>query len=269
MSLDYIHGYSAIEQERLIQQAQYWQDRLILRDLNYCQGKSLLEIGCGARAVLGILGKAFPGLKLAGIDREAKQINYARQYLQSLNLTDVDLRLGDASQLPWQDNTFDYIYGIWFLEHVNNPKPILDEAYPVLKPGGTITLTETDYRTIAIYPDLQDYNYLRNSLSELLFAAGGNPYIGQNLATVLSNSCFKKVSNIPFGFHYSNSTERNELSQFIDYIYAWLEPTKEEAIAKLAKDPERLSPGLEFFRTLPEHPEGAITAIIYRATAVK
>jgi len=93
--------------------------------------------------------------------------------------------------------------------------------------------------------------------------------MGQNLATVLKNSCFKKVSNIPLGFHYSNSTDRHELSQFIDYIYAWLEPTKEEAIAKLAKDPERLSSGLEFFRTLPEHREGAITAIIYRATAVK
>ena len=68
MTLDYIHGYSDEEQLRLIQQAEYWREELILRDINYLPGESLLEIGCGVGAVLGILGGAFPDLKLAGID---------------------------------------------------------------------------------------------------------------------------------------------------------------------------------------------------------
>jgi cyclopropane fatty-acyl-phospholipid synthase-like methyltransferase len=74
--MDYIHGYSDTEQERLIQQAEYWREKLILKDLDYQAGEKLLEIGCGAGAVLGILGQTFPGLKLAGIDLEQKQINY-------------------------------------------------------------------------------------------------------------------------------------------------------------------------------------------------
>lgn len=57
---DYIHGYTTTEQERLIQQSQYWRNDLILKDINYQSGDKLLEIGCGAGAVLGILSTAFP-----------------------------------------------------------------------------------------------------------------------------------------------------------------------------------------------------------------
>lgn len=93
MNMDYIHGYADEEQERLIQQAEYWKDDLILKDIKYNSGESLLEIGCGAGAVLGILGTAFPGLKLSGIDLEAKQIKYASQHLQKLGLN-ADLKEG-------------------------------------------------------------------------------------------------------------------------------------------------------------------------------
>lgn len=120
MTTNYIHGYSTEEQLRLIQQAEYWRDELILRDINYSSGENILEIGCGVGAVLGILGKAFSDLKIAGIDLQAKQIQFARQHLSNLGLDKVDLKVGDANKLPWQDNQFDRIYAIWFIEHLSN-----------------------------------------------------------------------------------------------------------------------------------------------------
>jgi ubiquinone/menaquinone biosynthesis C-methylase UbiE len=265
--MDYIHGYSAREQERLIQQAEYWREKLILKDLNYCSEEKLLEIGCGAGAVLAILGMAFPGLKLAGIDLEDKQIQYATQHLKNLNLHDVDLRAGDASQLPWEDNYFDRIYAIWFLEHLPNPLSVLREAKRVLKSGGTITLTETDYRTIVISPPCADYSYLQDSLCELLLAAKGNPYIGQSLATLLARSGFTRVNNQPVSVHYAYSLNRQELGDFVAYIDSWLAPTVEQAIA-LGKDARRLQAGLNWFRNIPHLTDGAISATVYRANAV-
>ena len=198
--MDYIHGYSNQEQIRLIQQAEYWREELILKDIHYQAGESLLEIGCGAGAVLGILGQTFPGLKLAGIDLEDKQIEYAKNHLGNFHLDNVDLRVGDATNLPWQNNQFDRLYAIWFLEHLANPLEVLKEAKRVLKPGGTITLTETDYRTILITPESADYRYLMDSLGELLLQARGNPYIGQSLGTLLTQASFVGVNNRPVSF---------------------------------------------------------------------
>ena len=87
----YLHGYSAAEQRRLVEQAEYWRERLILPDLPYRPGQRLLDVGCGAGAVLGVLASAHPGLELAGIDREKRQIDVAKSHLALLGRHDVDL----------------------------------------------------------------------------------------------------------------------------------------------------------------------------------
>ena len=51
----YLHGYSPEEQARLVEQAEYWRERLILPDLPYLAGDRLLDVGCGAGAVLGVI----------------------------------------------------------------------------------------------------------------------------------------------------------------------------------------------------------------------
>jgi ubiquinone/menaquinone biosynthesis C-methylase UbiE len=266
--MDYIHGYSDTEQERLIQQAEYWREALILKDLDYQVGEHLLEIGCGAGAVLGILGQAFPGLKLAGIDLEQKQIDYAQSHLADLDLKAAELRVGDATKLPWRDNSFDHIYAIWFLEHLPNPLQVLQEAKRVLKPGGTITITETDYRTMLVTPESADYRYLIDSLCELLLQAGGNPYIGQSLGSLLLQSGFQQINNQPFPVHHAYSSDRQALKDFIDYVDSWLAPTVEQAVAELGKDLLRLQAGLDWFRRISDRHDGAISATIYRASAI-
>lgn len=265
--MDYIHGYGDREQVRLIQQAEYWKDKLILQNLNYRAKESLLEIGCGAGAVLGILGRAFPDLKLAGIDLENKQIEYAKQHLDRLKISNVDLRVGDAANLPWQDNSFDRLYAMWFLEHLPHPLQVLQEAKRVLKSGGTITLTETDYRTILVTPESDDHRYLIDSLCELLIEAKGNPYIGQSLGTLLIQAGFTEVNVRPVPVHHTYSLDSSELKGFVEYVDSWLAPTVEQA-AKLGKDLQRLQAGLDWFRSIGDRHDGAVSATIYRAYAV-
>ncbi|NJN76790.1 MAG: class I SAM-dependent methyltransferase [Synechococcaceae cyanobacterium RL_1_2] len=156
----YVHGYDPQEQARLISQAMYWQNNIILKGLELQPRDKLLELGCGVGAVLGILAQKFPGVSFAGIDIEPKQICQAQQYLQALPTLDgdnreIDLRVGDAASLPWPDNHFDYLYGIWFLEHVPlaQGQAILKEAYRVLKPGGKIYLHEADLMTFLTIPN--------------------------------------------------------------------------------------------------------------------
>lgn len=46
----------------------------------------------------------------------------------------------DITEIPFDDNTFDMIFAIHILEHVENDTKALNELYRVLKPGGTILL---------------------------------------------------------------------------------------------------------------------------------
>lgn len=266
--MDYIHGYSVQEQERLIQQAEYWRRKLILKNINYKAGESLLEIGCGTGAVLGILGKSFPSLELSGIDLEPKQIDYAINYLNHLGLNNVDLKVGDANTLPWSDNYFDHIYAIWFLEHLSDPLEVLKEARRVLKPEGTISITETDYRTILVTPESSDYRYLMDSLCELLLQAQGNPYIGQSLGILLDQAGFSQIDNQPFPVHHAYGLNSRELANFIEYVDSWLAPVVRQAADELDKDMQKLNAGLDWFRRIANHDNGAISATIYRATAI-
>src|SRR4030095_2275028 len=95
VSEEYVHGYATAEQERLLRQAEHWRDELILAGTTLAPGTRLLEIGGGVGAVLGMLGAAFPGIVLAGVDIEARQLEAARAHLAELGF-EGGLRPGEA-----------------------------------------------------------------------------------------------------------------------------------------------------------------------------
>src|SRR5437016_8843188 len=110
---DYVHGYATAEQERLLKQAEHWRDELILSGTKLAPGTRLLEVGCGVGAVLGILGDAFPGVVLSGVDIEDRQLGAARAHLADLGLQ-ADLRRADAAALTYEAASFDHVWMMWF-----------------------------------------------------------------------------------------------------------------------------------------------------------
>jgi ubiquinone/menaquinone biosynthesis C-methylase UbiE len=264
----YLHGYSPQEQQRLVDQAEYWRNSLIPLGLTLKSGERLLEIGCGAGATLGVLATLFPGIAPAGIDREPRQIAFARTHLESLGVVEADLRTGDAAALPWPSGTFDHVYIMWLIEHLPAPCPILREAFRVLKPGTTITMTETDYTTFKVDPGSADYEYLEQTQYEY-FARYGNPIAGRQLGALLHGAGFIEVVNRPVGFHFFFGCDAAPLREHVDYLAAFIEPGIPTMADRLGRDEMRLRRGLAHLRTLPEHSGSSITTIVYRAYARK
>lgn len=102
------------------------------------KGISLLEVGFGQGTDLVQFAKA--GAKCTGIDYTPKHFELAQLNFQLRGL-EADLRLGDASNLPFEDNSFDRVYSTGVLHHTPDIEKCIDEVYRVLKPGGVFVMS--------------------------------------------------------------------------------------------------------------------------------
>jgi ubiquinone/menaquinone biosynthesis C-methylase UbiE len=96
-------------------------------------GKKVLEIGVGLGA--DHLRFAEAGARLSGIDLTARAVEHTRRRLALFSL-DSALSIGDAENLGFQSEAFDYVYSWGVLHHSPNTPKAIVEAYRVLRPGG-------------------------------------------------------------------------------------------------------------------------------------
>jgi ubiquinone/menaquinone biosynthesis C-methylase UbiE len=258
---EYVHGYASGEQERLLSQAEHWREELILSGTTLAAGTRLLEVGCGVGAVLGILGEAFPGLVLAGVDVEERQLEAARAHLAGLSLS-ADLRRADAAELPFADSSFDQVWMMWFLEHVDDPVAALREARRVLVAGGALTAIEVDYNTVWASPTSDALEALFAAVAGAMDASGRSD-AGARLESWLLEAGFGSVDPGERPLAYSG----DELARQVPYVAAVVE----SALAALAEMQEaslsQLKVGLADLRALAARPDAALGWVVHKANA--
>lgn len=103
-------------------------------DFSSGAGRTVLEIGVGGG--VDHVNWARAGAKLHGIDLTEAGLSLTRERL-ALEQLESNLRVADAENLPFEDNSFDLIYSYGVLHHSPNTKRCFQEVYRVLKPGGT------------------------------------------------------------------------------------------------------------------------------------
>ena len=107
-------------------------------------GEQVLEIGYGTgRCLVAIARSVGPRGKVAGIDISAGMCEVTRKRLRRKGLSErVDLRVGDAVQLPFEDGSFDAIFSSFCLElfAAADVPNLLGECRRVLRPGGRIVV---------------------------------------------------------------------------------------------------------------------------------
>ena len=69
-------------------------------------GDKVLDIGCGKAFLLYELTNAVPGLEVAGLDISTYGIEHAKREVRP------HLVHGQANELPWPDNHFDFVFSI-------------------------------------------------------------------------------------------------------------------------------------------------------------
>ena len=114
------------------------------------EGQRLLDVGCGlgtaAVALADDLGAAG---EVVGIDRSAAMLSVARERCSDA-ASDVRFSIGDALALDEPDASFDAARCERTLQWVADPQRAVEELRRVLRPGGRVSLIDTDWSTMRI-----------------------------------------------------------------------------------------------------------------------
>jgi len=136
-------------------------------DFAGARGLRVLEIGCG----LGTDGVRFAkaGADYTGVDLTDAAIELARKRFELSGLRG-ELRVSDAENLDFADESFDLVYSHGVLHHTPDIARAVSEIHRVLKPGG---------RAIVMLYHRDSYNYrvgiciLRRAGARLLKSESG------------------------------------------------------------------------------------------------
>jgi len=98
------------------------------------EGKKILDVGAGwGDFVLFCLEQGYDAV---GLELDDDKIKKARERLSPQQMVQ-----GKAENLLFQDSSFDFINIGEVIEHVRDPKKVLQETYRVLKPGGNVYIS--------------------------------------------------------------------------------------------------------------------------------
>jgi ubiquinone/menaquinone biosynthesis C-methylase UbiE len=124
------------------------QNRATVDALAPPHGASVLEVGFGPGHALEMLAMSRPIGVVAGIDHSPLMVARARRRLNGRRGdAALDLRVGDAGDLPFPDERFDLVFAVNTFHLLPDRERALAEMAGVLKSGGDILLSIRNFRS--------------------------------------------------------------------------------------------------------------------------
>lgn len=140
---------------------------------------TILEIGMGNGNFVGELLAAYPDCTYTGCDYSADMVQASKNRNEEWILKGkATFVMGNANNLPFENNSFDRIFTINTVYFWDNPAKVLSECKRVLKPGGQLL--------IGIRPKEIMEKYLFVKYDFTLFSK-------EELCSMLQNNGFKIV----------------------------------------------------------------------------
>ncbi|MEW6481561.1 MAG: class I SAM-dependent methyltransferase [bacterium] len=122
---------------------------IMFEGLNLPKELVCLEIGCGRGVGLLLINQHFKCKKVVGIDCDPEMIEQAKEYYSNpprwakdIRKDNIDLRVGDASNMEFPDHCFDCVFSFGVFHHIKDWQKAISEVYRVLKPEGYFSFEE-------------------------------------------------------------------------------------------------------------------------------
>ena len=132
---------------------------IITRRANIKPRDVVLDIGCGTAFLsLGVSKAVGKSGKVLCFDISEEMMKKAKENLSNAGVSNVEFRVGDAEDIPLEDNSVDAVVGNMVLHHCPDPESAIKEMARVLKPNGRLVLADMEEH---------DEKWLKNEMADL------------------------------------------------------------------------------------------------------
>ena len=115
---------------------------LLLNHLEMRPNMRVLDVGCGSGfPLLELAQRMGPTCALYGIDLRETGIARARDKMEVYGVKNVDMRISQATSLPFPDEQFDLVVSNLGINNFKDPDAVFAECHRVMKRSATIALT--------------------------------------------------------------------------------------------------------------------------------
>lgn len=167
-------------------------------------GMRLLDCGCGPGSITLDFARFLGPGSVTGIDREATQIEVARQAAAAEGI-DAHFETAGIDDLPFADGSFDVVHAHALFEHLANPLEALEQFRRVLKPGGMAALRAPDWGGFLLHPDTPEVEREFDRYQQIQRVNGGDVRVGRKLPSYLRAAGFERVQTTASYEIYENT----------------------------------------------------------------
>jgi tocopherol O-methyltransferase len=113
---------------------------------------NILDVGCGIGGSSLYLAEKFQA-QVTGITLSPVQADRATDRAKEAGLSaQANFKVANALEMPFADNSFDFVWSLESGEHMPDKTKFLQECYRVLKPGGRLMLATWCHRSTTDQP---------------------------------------------------------------------------------------------------------------------
>lgn len=158
--------YDVVNDVLSLGQTRRWR-RLVVDAVGARPGQRVLDLAAGT-------GTSSEPYADAGINVVACDFSLGMLKVGKRRRPDIDFVAGDATNLPFEDNSFDASTISFGLRNVNEPKKALSEMLRVTKPGGRLVIAEFSSPTVPVWRTMYT-EYLMRALPPIARKVASNP----------------------------------------------------------------------------------------------
>nr|WP_269438977.1 demethylmenaquinone methyltransferase [Arthrobacter caoxuetaonis] len=158
--------YDIVNDVLSLGQTRRWR-RLVVEAVGARRGQRVLDLAAGT-------GTSSEPYADAGIGVVACDFSLGMLTVGKRRRPDIDFVAGDATNLPFADESFDAATISFGLRNVNEPQKALEEMYRVTKPGGTLVIAEFSSPVVPVWRTMYT-EYLMRALPPIARKVASNP----------------------------------------------------------------------------------------------